>query len=325
MDLLKNLKFVRGSVAKKDILPALTHFRIESGRVQGYNGRIALSAPIAFDVNCTPKAIPLINAIDKCQEAVVFSLTPSGKLSVKSGAFRSYIECVEGPTPHVNPSGKTVNVNGQSVLNALTTLEPFISNDASRPWANGVRFDGQSAFATNNVIAAEFWLGEPFPMSVTIPREAVREIIRIGEAPVAFQMADNSLTCHYEDGRWIFCGLLEGSWPDLRRVLDLPYTNLEVIPEQFFQGLDALKPFVDQYGRVILEPGIMRTHQEGSEDGACVDCDWVKAKSTFAIQMLEKLNGVAQTLDLSSYPKPCPWQGECVRGAIIGLRWLEDL
>lgn len=325
MDLLKNLKFVRGSVAKKDLLPALTHFRIERGRVQGYNGRIALSAPIAFDVDCTPKAIPLVNAIDRCQEAVAFSLTPSGKLSVKSGPFRTYIECVEGPTPHVQPAGQRAQIDGQALLQALTTLEPFISNDASRPWSNGVLFDGSSAFATNNVIAAEYWLGSEFPMSVTIPREAVKEIIRIGEAPVAFQMSENSLTCHYEDGRWVFCGLIEGAWPNLRKVLDIPSVAMTSIPDEFYMALDSVKPFVDKYGRVMFEPGVIRTHRKDAEEGASVDCEWIKNGSTFAIQMIERLKGVAHSIDLTTYPKPCPWQGERVRGAIIGLHQLEDL
>lgn len=325
MDLLKNLKFVRGSVAKKDILPALTHFRIERGRVQGYNGRIALSAPIAFDVDCTPKATTLVSAIDRCQEAVAFSMTPSGKLSVKSGSFRTYIECVDGPTPHVQPSGQRVDIDGQALLGALTTLEPFMSSDAARPWANGIRFDGESAFATNNVIGAEYWLGSSFPMAVTVPREAVREIIRIGEAPVAFQMSENSLTCHFEDGRWVFCGLIEGNWPNLRKVLDLPSNNLSNIPDDFYIGLDAVKPFVDKFGRIMFEHGIMRTHREGTEEGSSYECEWLKSKSTFALEMLEKLKGVAHTIDLTTYPDPCPWQGERVRGAILGLHQLEDI
>jgi len=323
MDLLKNLKFVRGSVAKKDIVPGLTHFRIEKGRVQGYNGRIALSAPIAFDVDCTPKAVPLVTAIDRCQEAVAFSITPSGKLSVKSGSFRTYIECIEGVTPHVQPSGQRVDVDGQALLQALTTLWPLISDDAARPWANGVRLDGQSAFATCNVIAAEYWLGCAFPMPVTIPREAVREIIRIGEAPTAVQLSENSLTCHYEDGRWVFCGLIEGNWPDLRRVLDIPAIAMSEIPSEFYIGLDSVKPFSDNNGRVIFENGQMRTHGKLSEEGAVMDCSWLVSRGTFSIDMLERLKGVAQTIDLSTYPDACPWQGNRVRGAIIGMHWLE--
>ena len=45
--MLKALKFVQGAVSKKDLVPALTHFRIENGTVRSYNGMLALCTPIS--------------------------------------------------------------------------------------------------------------------------------------------------------------------------------------------------------------------------------------------------------------------------------------
>jgi len=186
-ELLQRMKFVQGSVAKKDLLPALTHFRIEKGRIQGYNGRMALSTPIDFDVDCTPKAVPLVSAIGKCNETIQLGMTATGRLSIKSGKFRTYIDCVEGPTAHVEPEGEFVNIDGNAMITALKLLQPFIGDDAARPWTNGILFAGSSAYATNNVVIAEHWLGEPFPIEVVIPRNTVKELIRIKEIPERFQ------------------------------------------------------------------------------------------------------------------------------------------
>lgn len=49
--MLKDLKFVQGAVAKKDLLPAMTHFRIENGHVRSFNGQMAISSPVAFDLS----------------------------------------------------------------------------------------------------------------------------------------------------------------------------------------------------------------------------------------------------------------------------------
>lgn len=73
--MLTALKFCQGSIAKKDFLPALTHFRIEKGTVRGFNGMIALSSPINCDIDCTPEAIPLIKAIQNCKEAITLYMT----------------------------------------------------------------------------------------------------------------------------------------------------------------------------------------------------------------------------------------------------------
>lgn len=324
--LSQTLRFVRGSVAKKDLLPALTNFRIEGGRVQGYNGKIAISAPIDFQLDCTPKATPLVNAIDKCtDEAVQFSMTKAGKLAVKSGKFRAYIECVEGPTAHVQPSGSTIDIDGETFMKALTTLFPLIGQDANRAWSNGIRFHGCSAYATNNVIAAQYWLGAPFPVSITLPRDAVKELLRIGESPVKVQVSEVAFTAHYSNGVWIWCQLIEGGWPDIQAIIEKVGGQPSPVPEEFFTGLDNVRPFVDKFGRIILEPGLIRTVKEGDEMGASYELDWIKHRGHFNVEMLMRLDKVAQAIDLSTYPEPCMWYGDGVRGVIIGLRWLEDL
>lgn len=323
--MLKEMKFVQGSVAKKDLLPALTHFRIENGHIQGFNGRIALCAKIDFDIDCTPKAAPLVSAISKCEETIVLGMTKSGKLSIKSGKFRTYIECVEGPTAHVQPEGEEIDINGDELLKALRILEPFISNDAARPWSTGVLFSGRSAYATNNVVIGEYWLDTPFPIKVVIPRVAVKEMLRIKEPPVSFQMSESSFTARYQDGRWLRCNLIDSEWPNINALLESKFTQTaQPIPEGFFEGLAAMKDFTDKYNRITFIDGEMRTHMDGNEEGAEFSFDWLNTiKATFSLPMILSLQGVATHIDLTTYPDPCPWYGENVRGLIIGMHWLE--
>ena len=182
--MLAELKFVQGAVAKKDFLPALTHFRIEDGRVRSFNGTLALSTPIQFDINCTPKAEPFIKAIQNCKETVTMTMTPAGRLGIKSGSFKAFIECVEEENYHAEPEGEEFDIDGEALLKALQAVAPFIGDDASRPWSNGVLLKGQSAYATNNVMLVEYWTGTTFPIVCNVPKVAIREMLRIGEAPL---------------------------------------------------------------------------------------------------------------------------------------------
>src|SRR5574337_929986 len=153
--MLESLNFVKGAVAKKDLVPAMTHFHISNGRIQSYNGKISLSAPIALDVDCCPKADPFVRAIEACTETAQLHLTPSGKLAIRSGKFRAHIDSVpEEMFPELEPEGEPVSVDGD-LLPALTQLYDLVGEDASRPWATGILLDGGSAFATNNVLLAE--------------------------------------------------------------------------------------------------------------------------------------------------------------------------
>lgn len=315
--MLKELKFVQGGVSKKNLVPEMTHFAIEGGHVRSYNGVMALSAPIAFDIDCYPKADTLIKAISNCDETVVLSMTPAGKLRVHSGEFKALVSCVEKSEIHVRPSGDMVSCDTNALLAAFKTLEPFIGDDASRPWANGILLRGQSAFATCNVVLCEYWLGTNFP-TINIPAAAVREVIRIGEAPTHLQADANSISFHYSDGRWIRTQLFSTEWPDLSKVLDRA-ANPVAVDDRIFGALTRLKHFTDKSDRVIFTVGKVSTH-EGEEEGGHIDIVGSTMQGIYSREMLMLLKGVATHADFTTYPAPCLFFGERLRGAIIGRK-----
>ncbi len=317
--MLAELKFVQGSVSKKDFIPALSHFVIEDGTIRGYNGTIALGSPIPFDLSCKPRAEPLVKAIANCNETVQLSLTASGRLSVHSGKFKAFIDCVQGETPHVIAEGEAVQLNGAAILNALKKLYPFIGSDASRPWCSGILLDKQSAFATNNIILIEYWLNSDIPFPICIPKAAVKEMIRIGEPPVEALIKENSISFMYEGGRWIRAQQLDAAhWPDVRRILDQP-SNPLAINDSIFEGLKIIKPFADKMGRAIFRSNVMSTHEDLTE-GASFDIHNPVPDAIYSIEMLMLLENTAKSVDWTAYPKPCAFFGDSVRGAIIGLR-----
>lgn len=319
--MLKELKFVQGAVAKKDFIPAITHFVIENGTVRAFNGTIALSSPIQCNLECKPKAGPMVQAIGRCEDIITLSMTPAGRLSIRSGSFKAFIECAPQETPHVEPEGERIDFNGEILLQAIKTIFPFVGNDASRPWTNGILLRDQSAFATNNVCLIEYWLGVDFPHVVNIPRAAIAEMIRINEAPTHAQLDTNSVTFHYEDGRWIRTQLFSTEWPDLAKVLDQKRDDSIVpIPELLFTGLETIKPFVDEFQRVFITAEHLRTHTQADE-GAVFDIDLPVDDCIFNLEMLMLLKGVAKRAYMRELgPRPMLFFGERLRGAIIGMR-----
>lgn len=317
--MLKELKFVQGAVAKKDLLPAMTHFRIERGTVRSYNGTMAICSPIQLDIDCCPKADAMVKAIANCEDATTITMTPSGRLSIRSGAFKVLVPTIEGDTVHVDPAGEFVQFDGVQVLEAFKTLDPFVGNDASRPWTNGILLEGQSAYATNNTCIVQYWLGTPFPRTINIPRAAVREVLRVGEAPTCAQVDQGSITFHYTDGRWIRSQLLATEWPmeRINHMLDQPSNPVPVDPALFI-GLTKLKALADGASRVYMKDGALRTSLE-DEEGATYDLT-LPFEGCYNMQMLGLLEGVVTSADMTLYPGPCLFFGERVRGAIIGMR-----
>lgn len=319
--MLKALRFVQGAVAKKDLLPALTHFVIQGGTVRGFNGSLALSSPIETDIECLPRADSLVKAIANCGEEVKLSITAAGRLSIKSGKFKAFVDCIdEKNPPHALPDGADLHIDGVALLKALEVIDPFVGNDASRPWTNGVLLKGQSAFATNNVMLAEYWTGFDMPAAINLPGSAVNEMLRIKEPPTRAQLTDTAITFHYESGRWIRAQLLAAEWPDVSKILDKP-SNAVPLDAALFDALESIRPFVDKMGRVLChEDGSVSTHEPGSELGASVDTPEFRHKGIYQIDMLRLLKGIATHADFTLYPAPCMFFGERLRGAVIGMR-----
>lgn len=316
-EILQALKFVQGSVAKKDFVPALTHFKIGGGRIQGYNGNVSLSCPIPLDLEVTPNAIKFIKAIETCKVETAISLTPTKRLSIKSGSFKAFVECTDEAFPHVYPEGATIELEN-GLLGILKKLQPLIAVDASRPWATGIMFRGSSAFVTNNIIVAEQWLGYSFPVEVNIPAVTIRELLRIKEEPISIQVTETSITFHYTGDRWLRSQLTPLGWPDLSKLLGRE-SNQITPPEGFYDGLRDLVPFVDELFRVYLHDGYASTTKEENA-GARVDIPNLKGIGCFNINQLLLLEGNATHIDLLQYPSPCLFYGENMRGCIAGIR-----
>jgi hypothetical protein len=318
--MLDSLRFVQGAI-KKDAPAALTHFKIANGRITGCNGQLVLSAPIPLDIEALPKADKFIAAISACKEETAISLTKTGRLSIKSGAFQALIECTTEQYPDTSPIGEFVKPEG-GFIHALKTLQPFIGTDPNpaRAWSNGILLKGKSAFATNNIILVEYWLGYEFPCAVNLPAAAVKELVRIKEEPQQLQVARNELTCHFSGNRRLQTLLLDTQWPELSGILDKPHAA-KPLPPGFYNALNSVAELSSDNKIHINRTGISTGTDDtsGAHVSMPIACEHYFECHAKFLQMLE---GVADTFDFGNHNKAALWfaAGKPIRGAILGMR-----
>lgn len=318
--MLEAIKFTRGAIAKKDFVAELTHFHIAKGRITGFNGMMALSAPIELDLDVRPKADTFAKALHACEDTVTMHVTPTGRLSIKSGRFKALIECFpdEQAAAPFTPAGWPVDV-GPGFMAAIRALAPFTGIDASRPWAMGIMLQGQSAFATNNVVFAEYWHGHNMPFPMNIPKDVVTELLRINEDPLQVLATENSITFHFSGDRWMRSALYSDNWPEKAfQLFDMHQFQYEETPEGLFDALRKLKPFLDKETRVYFRDNGVAT-STSDETGAHVEVDNLIEGPAFSFPALSLLEGSTH-IDFMPHPKPCGFLMENMRGMILGLR-----
>jgi len=317
------LKFVQPALPKTDFHPALRHFKITNGTVQAFNGQFGLCTPINLDLEVYPNGQDFIKAIGACGDDIIsLHVANNGKLVLRSGALKVHVSCDDGVTfPDLTPQGELIPVP-TGFLAALAALEPFIKdkNDAHL-WATGMLFDGASAYATNNTVLLEYWIGQTLPARCNIPVAAIREVLRIGEEPESLQFADRRLTFHFSEGRWLTTQLLVAEWPDLSHILNKEDSAPQLpLPDGFFDALAQLVPFTDEVCRVFFKGDRMATIAGNDVDGATVALSGLPADGCFNAKHILNLQGIIQTIGFSSYPASVVFYGERVRGVIAGFR-----
>lgn len=316
--MLKTLKFVSGAIDKKSLAPYMTHFVIKDGRITAYNGVIALSSPISIDINCKPKADTFVKAISSCTDTISLALTDTGRLRVQSGKFKAFIECFSEESPLILPEGKIIDIDGKHLLKAFNACYKFISDNPLHQWANGVLIDNECVSATNNVVIIEHWLDFTPEKPLVIPRQAVREMIRINEAPETIQIAERSATFQYANGRLIKTQLLENKFPSFNKILNVT-SKPKPIDIEIFKALKILKPFVDDRGTIVFKQGVMSTSiHDKTGSYYIIDSLDFDINGKYNNQMLELLEDVATSIDWNH--SPALFFGDELRGAIIGIK-----
>lgn len=323
MDIASSLRFVKGAVAGKTAVPEMTHFAIERNTIRSFNGTMALCSPIAFDVDCMPKASTFAHAINNCEaDVITLSMTPNSRLRVQGGDFRAYIECIDDPVAHVLPEGDMVPIDGDVFLDAFKRLMPFVGDDASRLWTNGILLNKQSACATNNVCLVEYWLGILLPYTINVPSVAIREMLRIKESPVAMQLTESSVTFHYADQRWLRTQLYETTWPfeKMQQIFELPHSPTPT-PEGLAAAIERVIPFLQsRNGDIYLRNQTINTSKEEDDGVTIAVANMPENDGCYGAEQLRIVATTANKVDWSGYPGPCIFYGDKLRGAIIGRR-----
>lgn len=332
---LPPLHFVIGAVAKKDLEPSFCHLEIVNGEAIAYGGRISMKTPIGCSFNVRPHARALMKAVQTCtvEEVINLHMTAGGRLAVTQGKFKAYVDCVPQDTemPQLRPQGQFFEVNDR-FIDAILRLAPFMSIDASRPWAQGLKIGHNSIFVTNNIILAEQFHGSNFPIECIIPADVVHELVRTGEHPVGIQFNEHTLTFYFKNRRWLCTHLVaqDGGWGKAERIFELNTneTGMTILGSEVYEAMDKLKGMLGERGLVYLKGDRICT-SPNDEEGASLEVP-VANGPIFHAEQLRKLRllGSGGTgdvrgeirINLTTWPKPCYFLAPRTRGIIIGVR-----
>lgn len=340
------IKWIRDALAGRDLVEHMTHYLIRDGFAYATNGRLTAGHPFPYDGE--PMLVPG-ESLEK-----VLSAVPPGRdielsrdssfLYVKAGRFKSKLRLID---PDLWPYESLVEKPGAwsaapiptGLLDAIEAVRPFISDNATQPWATCVGLVNGWAIATNNVsIGARRYTDTPEQENILLPVWAVDFLLQRIDGLESWVWGETTVTFLWANGARVRSTLVAGEFPPRALALtadafggSLDDDNVRAYAEE---SLITVTPeFRATYLRVAsltegAEIAFYPDRIEGGkaeilrvEDEAQLVVPEGQECSVFDPNILTPVLKVAAMWDPSTWPNPAPFlTDDGLRGIVLGRR-----
>jgi len=318
-----SLAFVQG-VASSSITEAARFVHLTGDQILTTDGLVTLAAPATNGFDAQPSRDVFFRILKTVKSGGIRLQKTDASLIMTSEVDAArhklpYIDNADLVTPPTKATYRRF-ADAATFRRALVCLSPIMSDDPYRSWAQGIFFVKGTALATNNIVIAE----HAAPLSDSqdsflLPRQAVREILRITDLPVMYGIDESTLTLVWPGRRWMKCCLIDERWsPEAQAFLDgQRFDGCAPIAPEFREAVKILSRVVDDRRELRLEDGLLRT--SAAEHGSEID---IQIPGRFACdsEFLSQIFSMADAVDFTAYPAPIPFVSSdgMMRGVFMG-------
>lgn len=334
--LLKALAFLTAATKAPTTtsLPFVGHVFINAGNAIAFDGVVAAGHPVDNSIAGYPNTRLLVEALENTGKEFNLTVRENGAFEITSDKYQSLVPAL--PNGDVIPTYPDQNVYGlnATVSTALVAVGKIVSDTADKMVNASVRFAGPSFMATDGATILEAYHGFALPPGVLVPKAFVNAVDKVGKEPSGFGMSANweTITFWYPDGSWIRTNTFKddangkADWPEgmmrvYASIMTAPMNN--ETPADLFTAVERVLPFAEQDRRVIVRPGLVRTHPD-RRHGAALEVPAVTTEFDIDGKRLMAVQEFAKFFGLFPGKAFCFFNGASVRGAIVIKEPLPD-
>lgn len=311
-------RLVRSVVSERDLVPVMTHFHLYTNRIQGSNGKMTLDAPwdimnFGEPVNFPAEAF-----------ARAFENMPDPKLEmkdahliIKQAKMRVRIPASREPYPRAKRPDKFEKI-APGLLEGCRKIRPFVSADASRPWACAILYRDGWLYATNNIVLVRTkWDGGDTEFE--LPSFAVDQLIRCGRTLSGMAITENEIAYDLGDDVWFQSLRYQEEWPKVETMLEYDFKALPKTPDGLAGAVRKILPFCpDKRHPIIRFMGDKIATLEGEMQA---EIEIEIGQGAFHAEPLLLVLEHAARME-SRHPKPSPFANHdlTVEGILSGVR-----
>lgn len=325
MEMQDAVDWITDALSKKNIAKEMTHYRVENGEIRATDGRLVAGHPF-------PHPGPFLVPGAEFEKILrKFAVQPTievgeGNVVLKTSRARGTIQTLPlDKWDYGNINEDAWEDVPEGLVPTLRDLLPFVSDNATQPWALGIALNHGYAYATNNVALAGVrcpMLGE---IAAILPVWAAQFVCDREEGLVEWCWTDHYLAFRWSNGAWMRSQLIDATFPD--QAIQMILSAEQAVPSfaistEFRALLDRAASLSDGLLH-ITSSGVKgsfghATYEEDSEDSSTfeslgdLDTMW---SSKYLLPVIK----VAQHWSPEDWPKS-KFRGERIFGWIAGRR-----
>lgn len=329
-DLLERANWIKDAVSGKDLgLHQLTSFYIHAGFIHASDGRMVVGTPFPAEGIGTVlvPAEPFLKVLANRPPGNFEWLLEEDRLVLKRGRFKGKVKLLPSETWMYPLLEQTGIMLPDGLVDAFRKLLPFVSENATKPWAMCAAVIGQYLYASNNIVVARALIpgAMTFAGERLLPRW-VMEFVCSREEGLEWWAWDDDrhqVLFGWEDGSWMRSSLVMEKFPPVENVLGTMFHEPTVSIDRTWR--EALL----RVGKITGDP-VLRLRPDGVygsggeavlvEDEASTPVPEGLTETVWDIRYLEAVMAIATHWDPTVYPKPAPWKGVMVEGIVMGRR-----
>jgi len=321
---VQQLEFLSRVVTEKPLNPILANIYIDNGMIQVSDGKITAGAmsddPQLGELEVIVPASKFIKAYTLNRDELNISFNK--RLVIKRGSLK--VQMVPGGKldqyPAVAaPEHSNVIDNGEQLIDAFTTLLPFIG-EAGRTalWSCGIMLDGKYAYATNNTTLIRYDLPLPIETPIIVPVYTVGVIVKNNDVfPTFLDVSDNQIIFGY-DTAWLSSPMIDEQWPEtIPDMLAFDLGDEFELQQTLRDDVKALSVFCEDSATQVIsltEKGLSTVEGNTSAE---VESEQVGRGNYRAGHITRTLKNATHA-DLFS--QPARFKGDCFVGVMVGLK-----
>lgn len=300
------------------VLERYRHIIFEDGTLRAFNGIVSFEANSDLDpsehfaVNESKLAVALRACEGKGLKVSVnkeFLVFKQNKLTIR---VRKIDPDAVFSARLVRPS-RDARAAAGNLLEALKTVAPFVSSDASRPWSVAVLLRDNYAWSTNNLSIVRSPVSELF--DARIPGAVVPLLCMlpaIDWLSVNKELQTITVGCKRS---FVAFPSSQGEWPDVNKFFTGHPKKLPLLDEDLLDAAKTVEKFADRF--VTLNDSSVEGKSATIESEYQVEVK--KGKGTYSARLLSLILTYAKRADFSHYPSPIPFSGDELEGIAVGV------